>query len=386
MFEEEEKFILTPCTLHKPENPTDSEEPEKEIKCTPPQPLKPSQFFSFVWSDLKMIREKDPACGSYIEAAVFSPGFWSIVLYRIGHSLYYFDVKNILKRNFGFSSKCLLENPQKQRLFSFVSASPNFARNKKRSSISRLERRTSSSNPKKSRHSSNNCGIIGYINFILSWLYEILKFLALFISLFCRLLTGVEIHPGALIGRGFFIDHGTGIVIGQTAIVGDNVTLFQGVTLGGTGKETGKRHPTLGRGVFVGCGAKLLGDIVVGDDTKVGAQSVVVKSVLENCTVVGVPARCVKREKEISDDSDKEEHIHHRREEIPDINGILIQDLYKKKQEMEKELAELKESLKQALFNNNRSNSLKEEVEKQLQSNSSQEDKANVAQAFDFVI
>ena len=109
-----------------------------------------------------------------------------------------------------------------------------------------------------------------------------------------RLLTGVEIHPGATIGRSFFIDHGMGVVIGETTEIGDHVTLFQGVTLGGTGKERGKRHPTLGHHVVVGAGAKILGGITIGDHVKVGANSVVLSSVPPHSTVVGIPGR-VKR-------------------------------------------------------------------------------------------
>lgn len=113
---------------------------------------------------------------------------------------------------------------------------------------------------------------------------------------FSRFITGVEIHPAADIGGGFFIDHGMGVVIGETAILGSNVTLFQGVTLGGTGKETGKRHPTLGDNVVVGAGAKVLGNISIGNNVYVGANAVVLKDVADDCTVVGVPGRCVKQE------------------------------------------------------------------------------------------
>ncbi len=109
-----------------------------------------------------------------------------------------------------------------------------------------------------------------------------------------RFFTGVEIHPGAVIGRRFFIDHGMGVVIGETTVIGDNVTLYQGVTLGGAGKETGKRHPTLGNDVVVGCGARVLGNITIGSDVRIGAGSVVVQSVPDDCTVVGVPGRVVR--------------------------------------------------------------------------------------------
>ena len=107
--------------------------------------------------------------------------------------------------------------------------------------------------------------------------------------------TGIEIHPGARIGSGFFIDHGSGVIIGETTIIGDNVTLYQGVTLGGTGKEQGQRHPTLGNNIMIGAGAKVLGSCTIGDNCKIGAGSVVLGDVPEGCTVVGVPGRIVKR-------------------------------------------------------------------------------------------
>lgn len=107
--------------------------------------------------------------------------------------------------------------------------------------------------------------------------------------------TGIEIHPGAQIGKGFFIDHGNGVIIGETTIIGDNVTLYQGVTLGGTGKEQGKRHPTIGNNVMISAGAKVLGSFKVGDNTKIGAGSVVLEEVPPNSTVVGVPGRVVRR-------------------------------------------------------------------------------------------
>ena len=115
-------------------------------------------------------------------------------------------------------------------------------------------------------------------------------------SQLARFFTGVEIHPGAQIGRKFFIDHGMGVVVGETAIVGDNVLLYQGVTLGGTGKETGKRHPTIGNNVVVGAGAKILGNITIGDNSYIGANAVVIKNVPSNSTVVGIPGRITKQE------------------------------------------------------------------------------------------
>ncbi len=122
------------------------------------------------------------------------------------------------------------------------------------------------------------------------------RFPARFTSQVARLLTGIEIHPGAEIGRRLFIDHGMGTVIGETAIVGDDVTLYQGVTLGGTGKEKGKRHPTLGNNISIGSGAKLLGNITIGDNVRVGAGSVVLRSVPANSTIVGVPGHIVLRD------------------------------------------------------------------------------------------
>ncbi len=120
-------------------------------------------------------------------------------------------------------------------------------------------------------------------------------FLARYVSQRAVRKTGIEIHPGAKIGKGLFIDHGHGVIIGETAIIGDNVTLYQGVTLGGTGKEHGKRHPTIGNNVMISAGAKVLGSFTIGDNSKIGAGSVVLSEVPPNSTVVGVPGRVVKR-------------------------------------------------------------------------------------------
>ena len=131
-------------------------------------------------------------------------------------------------------------------------------------------------------------------------------FAARLVSQSGRFLTGIEIHPGAEIGEGLFIDHGAGVVIGETAIIGDNCTLYQGVTLGGTGKETGKRHPTLGDGVMVGAGAKLLGNFTVGDGAKIAAGAVVLGDVPAEATAVGIPARVVRQSgKKICDELDQ---------------------------------------------------------------------------------
>src|SRR6056297_1668127 len=153
------------------------------------------------------------------------------------------------------------------------------------------------------------------------------------ISQFARFMTGIEIHPGAEIGCGFFIDHGMGVVIGETTEIGDDVTLYQGVTLGGTGKERGKRHPTIGNNVVVGAGAKVLGSITIGNDAKVGAGSVVLKDVAENSTVVGIPGRVVSRDgRKVHPERDLE-HA-----DLPDP----IQD---KLLELEKKITELRQEV-----------------------------------------
>jgi serine O-acetyltransferase len=136
-----------------------------------------------------------------------------------------------------------------------------------------------------------------WLHHVSHWLWRHgMRFLARYVSQVSRFYTGIEIHPGAEIGHRLFIDHGMGTVIGETAIVGDDCTLYQGVTLGGTGKEKGKRHPTLGNNISIGSGAKLLGNITVGDNCRVGAGSVVLRSVPANSTIVGVPGHIVLRD------------------------------------------------------------------------------------------
>jgi serine O-acetyltransferase len=128
------------------------------------------------------------------------------------------------------------------------------------------------------------------------WLWNhSMRLLSRWLSQVARLLTGIEIHPAAQIGRRLFIDHGMGVVIGETSVIGDDVTLYQGVTLGGTGKEKSKRHPTIGNGVVIGAGARVLGNIRVGDNSRVGAGSVVLRDVPDNATIVGVPGHIVLR-------------------------------------------------------------------------------------------
>ena len=156
------------------------------------------------------------------------------------------------------------------------------------------------------------------------------------ISQFARWVTGIEIHPAAKIGHGFFIDHGMGVVIGETAEIGDFVTLFQGATLGGTGKERGKRHPTLGNHVVVGAGAKILGGIKIGDNVKIGANSVVLKSVPPNSTVIGVPGRIIKAQGQRVPDATMD-HIN-----IPDPIADRFEALEQELIELRKKLGEQK--------------------------------------------
>jgi serine O-acetyltransferase len=169
------------------------------------------------------------------------------------------------------------------------------------------------------------------------WLWKHrIPFLPRALSQFARFLTGIEIHPGATIGAGLFIDHGMGVVIGETTEIGDNVTLFQGVTLGGTGKQRGKRHPTIGSHVVVGAGAKVLGPITIGDYVKIGANSVVLQNVPDHSTVVGIPGRIVRIKDERVADEALMDHIH-----IPDPIADKLIDL-------QVQIDELKKSMEQA--------------------------------------
>ena len=151
--------------------------------------------------------------------------------------------------------------------------------------------------------------------------------------------TGIEIHPGAVIGEGLFIDHGRGVVIGETTIIGDNVTLYQGVTLGGTGKETGKRHPTLKDNVMVSAGARVLGSFTIGENSKIGAGSVVLEEVPPNCTVVGVPGRIVKRDDMKMPRNDMDQ-VH-----LPDPVKAELQTMEKKIERLTNELEQMKKNM-----------------------------------------
>lgn len=158
-------------------------------------------------------------------------------------------------------------------------------------------------------------------------------FIARFLSQHARKVTGIEIHPGAEIGKGVFIDHGMGVVIGETTVVGDNCTIYQGVTLGGTGKDKGKRHPTIGNNVVIGCGAKVLGPFRVGDNSKIAANAVVLSEIPDNCTVVGVPGRVVKKDNVRVDKCVDLDQVH-----IPDPISMELCKLNVRLDKMEKEI------------------------------------------------
>lgn len=172
---------------------------------------------------------------------------------------------------------------------------------------------------------------------IAHWLHNLgVVFLPRFLSYLSRLLTGIEIHPGARMGRGVFIDHGMGVVIGETAIVGDYSLIYQGATLGGTGKEKGKRHPTLGSYVVVGAGVKILGNIQIGDRVRIGAGSVVLRDVPSNCTVVGIPGRIVRRH------GLKAEDLEHN--DLRDLEAEAIRALFEQVKDLEKRIGEIENS------------------------------------------
>jgi serine O-acetyltransferase len=171
-----------------------------------------------------------------------------------------------------------------------------------------------------------------WIHRITHWLWaRKTKLAARWISQLARGLTGIEIHPGAQIGSGLFIDHGMGVVIGETAEIGNDVTLYHGVTLGGTSLSKGKRHPTIGNRVTIGAGAKVLGNIIVGSDSRIGANAVVVKSVPENSVVIGVPGQIVKRSHpHLASDAPDLNHT-----SLPDIIGVTLKELLLRVDELE---------------------------------------------------
>ena len=211
-------------------------------------------------SDLKKVRERDPAARNYAEIILCNPGLHAISIHRIAHKLWE-------KKSGG-------------------------------------------------------------------------KLVARCISSVSRLITGIEIHPGAKIGKGVVIDHGMGIVIGETAEVGNNCLLYQGVTLGGTGKDSGKRHPTLRENVIVGAGAKVLGAIEVGDNTRIGAGSVVVKNIGKDCTVVGIPGRVIHQS------GTKINPLAH--SALPDAEASIIRNLMNRIDVLENQMAAVLEELRQA--------------------------------------
>lgn len=176
------------------------------------------------------------------------------------------------------------------------------------------------------------------------YFYERQRYLAArFISHLSRFLTGIEIHPGAIIGEGLFIDHGSGVVIGETTEIGDNVTLYQGVTLGGTGKEKGKRHPTIGNNVVVSVGAKVLGSFTVGDNSRIGAGSVVLKEVPPDSTVVGVPGKVVaKNGRKVTAEENYEIDLRH--DLLPDPVAEMILCLQRKIDKLEKRIMQMEEN------------------------------------------
>ncbi|MGI0480929.1 serine O-acetyltransferase [Geminocystis sp. CENA526] len=175
------------------------------------------------------------------------------------------------------------------------------------------------------------------------WLYNMgLPVIPRLMSHFGRFFTGIEIHPGATIGKGVFIDHGMGVVIGETTIIGDYCLIYQGVTLGGTGKQSGKRHPTLGENVVVGGGAKVLGNILIGSNVRIGAGSVVLKDVPSDSTVVGIPGRVVYRSGVKVDPLDHSN--------LPDSEAVVIKTLLERIEQLEKQVTELQQQALEKQF------------------------------------
>ena len=193
-------------------------------------------------------------------------------------------------------------------------------------------------------------------------------FLARWISQRAARKTGIEIHPGATIGKGLFIDHGSGVIIGETAILGDNVTLYQGVTLGGTGKEQGKRHPTLEDNVMVSAGAKVLGSFTIGENSKIGAGSVVLEAVPPNCTVVGVPGRIVRRDNTKIPRSDMDQ-VHLPNPTLNDIKELQIENfqLFEELKDMESHMFCMEETSNGDYHVKDKCKQCKENLRKQIE-------------------
>lgn len=191
------------------------------------------------------------------------------------------------------------------------------------------------------------------------------KWFARMTAHFARFVTGIEIHPGAVIGRRFFIDHGMGVVIGETAEIGDDVTLYHGVTLGGTSWEKGKRHPTLENGVVVGAGAKVLGPINIGKDARIGSNAVVVKDVATGTTVVGIPARVAGAENALNTETDgkmveaKHFEAYGETKNLTDPLAVAVESMREHVRTLELELAEVRKSL-----NNKENNKISEDLDK----------------------
>lgn len=191
---------------------------------------------------------------------------------------------------------------------------------------------------------------------IAHWLWKKkVPFLPRYISQVSKFFTGIEIHPGAHIGKNVFIDHGMGVVIGETSIIGNNVTIYQGVTLGGTGKERGKRHPTIGNNVTISAGAKVLGSIEIGNNVIIGAGAVVIKSVPDDCTVVGIPGRIVKikGEKVLSDE--------YHRMNLPDPISEILKTYKQKIDSLDEEVKKINEKIKISGKNNKENTRIKVE-------------------------
>ncbi len=261
-------------------------------------------LIAYIREELQVIKERDPAIKSNMEILLY-PSFKVMIRYRLAHKLYlrkhYFLARWISQRA---ARKTGIEiHPMEILLY------PSFK---------------------------------VMIRYRLAHKLYLRKhyFLARWISQRAARKTGIEIHPGATIGKGLFIDHGSGVIIGETTVIGNNVTLYQGVTLGGTGKEKGKRHPTLEDNVMVSAGAKILGSFTIGENAKIGAGSVVLEEVPPNCTVVGVPGRIVRMGNQKMPRTDLDQ-IH-----LPDPVLNDIRELQNRNIQLHKELKEMEKDMR----------------------------------------